>query len=239
MAATRLPRLPRITARIALLTVATAVALTGCGDSDSSLTAIPTNSSTGTTVPTAGSTGTTSPAAPATTKQSPKQSPTKSPTKSTGKLVSSDVSQLKSLGIIMNDGVLIDVADDGLDRYLEVGEGSVDFTGTSKKDTTMMAFQPAKVPKRTDDTKNKVVIAPPFWNEDLGAGSCVNDESPGHLGLDTCEDGALDQIWEVVPAGDSGQFELHGAHTEIRVEKGLITVGDQGYVGLQTIKYGD
>jgi hypothetical protein len=228
-------RLPRITPRIVLLTIATAVALTGCGDSDSSLTAIPTNSSTGTT---AGSSGTTPPAAPATTRTNPIKNPTKSPAK-TSKLVSSDVSQLKSLGIIMNDGVLIDVADDGLDRYLEVGEGSVDFTGTSKKDTTMMAFQPAKVPKRTDDTKNKVVIAPPFWNEDLGAGSCVNDESPGHLGLDTCEDGALDQIWEVVPAGDSGQFELHGAHTEIRVEKGLITVGDKGYVGLQTIKYGD
>jgi hypothetical protein len=41
----------------------------------------------------------------------------------------------------------------------------------------------------------------------------------------------------VVPAGDSGQFELHGAHTKIRVNKGEITTGKKGYVGLQTLNF--
>ncbi|TCB97190.1 hypothetical protein E0H26_13015 [Micromonospora zingiberis] len=154
-------------------------------------------------------------------------------------LYSSDVSVLKRLGVEFNVGVLIDVADDGLDRYMEVGpNGVVDFTGTSRTDNTMMALKPARVPSRTDETKNRVVIAPPFYNEDLGPGQCVTDTAPGVLKLQTCEPGSAAQTWQVYPAGDSGQFELHGPKTVIRVNEGKITSGE-GYVGLQTITFAD
>ena len=241
------PRPPRAAARIALLTFVTAVALTACSDADGTLTEVTaTGTTTGTTAP-ATTVSSPSPSAPVTSSPPAAVKKTKNPpdqgkgTNPGGKAptstVTSDVSQLKSLGITLDEGVLIDVADDGLDRYLEIGENGVDFTGTSKKDTTMMALKPARVAKRTEDTKNRVVIAPPFWNEDVGTGSCVVDKSRGVLDLATCKAGALDQIWEVVPAGDSGQFELHGAHTDIRVEAGKITTDGQGYVGLQTIKF--
>jgi hypothetical protein len=154
------------------------------------------------------------------------------------KSVVSDVSELKSLGITLNEGVLIDVADDGLDRYLAVSEGGVvDFTGTrtSREDNKMMELKPARVAKKS--LRNRVVIAPPFYNEDLGAGSCVADTAPGKLRLATCKAKTANQTWKVVPAGDSGQFELHGAHTKIRVDKGKITTGARGYVGLQTIAF--
>jgi hypothetical protein len=158
----------------------------------------------------------------------------------TVKRVTSDVSQLKKLGIQINGSVLIDVADDGLDRYLSVGDGgTVDFTGTPTSDETnrMMSLKPAKVLKKAHPAKNRVVIAPPFYNEDLGKGSCVADIKKGVLQLATCKVGAANQIWHVIPAGDSGQFELHGAHTKIRVNKGTITTGKKGYVGLQTLDF--
>jgi hypothetical protein len=154
------------------------------------------------------------------------------------KLVASDVSQLKQLGITLNAGVLIDVADDGLDRYLAIGEnGVVDFTGTTRTDNTMMALKPAQVTNKNLD--NRVVIAPPFYNEDLGAGSCIADTAPGTLRLATCQAGAANQTWNVVPVGDSGQFELHGAHTAIRVDNGKIITDGQGFVGLQTIAFAE
>jgi hypothetical protein len=156
------------------------------------------------------------------------------------KLVTSNVSQLRKLGIQINESVLIDVADDGLNRYLNVGKkGYVNFTGTKKSDDVnkMMSLKPAKVTKKAKPAKNRVVIAPPFYNEDLGAGSCVADIKKGVLRLATCKAGKANQTWRVVPAGDSGQFELHGAHTKIRVNKGKITKGSEGYVGLQTIDF--
>lgn len=144
----------------------------------------------------------------------------------------SDLSQLKSLGITLNDGVLIDVADDGLNRYLAVGKnGVVDFTGTSATDATMMSLKAAPVSQ-----KNRVVIKPPFYNEDLGAGSCVADTSGTALKLETCVAGQASQIWTIVPAGDSGQFELHGKFGVINVDNGKI-VASGGYVGLQTKKF--
>jgi hypothetical protein len=159
-------------------------------------------------------------------------------TPATAKTVTSNVSQLRSLGIDLNVGVLIDVADDGLDRYLEIGAGGVvDFTGSSKTDNTMMALKPAQVAKNTESTKNRVVIAPPFYNEDVGPGQCVTDTAPGTLRLATCDVAAANQIWQVIPGGDSGLFELHGVHTDIRVDNGRITTGSQGYVGLQTITF--
>ncbi|KUL22746.1 hypothetical protein [Actinoplanes awajinensis] len=149
------------------------------------------------------------------------------------KAVVSDVSQLKKLGITLNAGVLIDVADDGVDRYLAIGKnGVVDFTGTTRTDNTMMALKPAPVAQ-----KNRVVIKPPFYNEDLGAGSCVADTAGAALKLETCKTGAAAQIWTVVPAGDSGQFELQGKFGILRVENGKLTTGGTGRTGLQTIKY--
>jgi hypothetical protein len=156
------------------------------------------------------------------------------------KWVTSDVSQLQELGIQINESVLIDVADDGLNRYLSVGEGGVvDFTGTPSSDDAnkMMFLKPAKVAKKAKPAKNRVVIAPPFYNEDLGPGSCVADTKTHILRLATCKKGAKKQTWHVIPAGDSGQFELHGAYTKIRVDNGRITTGDRGYVGLQTIDF--
>jgi hypothetical protein len=156
------------------------------------------------------------------------------------KWVTSDVSQLEDLGIQINESVLIDVADDGLNRYLSVGQGGVvDFTGTPTSDDAnkMMFLKPAKVVKKAKPAKNRVVIAPPFYNEDLGPGSCVADTKKHILRLATCKKGAKTQTWHVIPAGDSGQFELHGAYTKIRVNNGRITTGDKGYVGLQTIDF--
>jgi hypothetical protein len=100
-----------------------------------------------------------------------------------------------------------------------------------------MELKPARVAKKS--LRNRVVIAPPFYNEDLGPGYCVADTAPGKLRLATCKAGTPDQTWNVIPAGDSGQFELHGVHTAIRVENGKITTDGQGFVGLQTTTFGE
>ncbi|GLY02407.1 hypothetical protein [Actinoplanes sp. NBRC 101535] len=149
------------------------------------------------------------------------------------KAVKSNLSRLKKLGITINAGVLIDVADDGKDRFLAVGKnGKVDFTGTGRTDTTMMSLQAAPVA-----AENRVVIKPPFWNEDLGAGYCVADTKGAPLKLETCETGKATQIFTVVPAGDSGQFELRGKYGILRVDDGKLTTSGKGRTGLQTIKY--
>lgn len=163
-------------------------------------------------------------AAPTTTTTATTAPPkaTRTPTKAA--TVTSDVSRLKRLGITLNAGVLIDVADDGKDRYLAIGQnGVVGFTGTNRTDATMMALKAAPVGQ-----KDRVVIKPPFYNEDLGAGSCVAQTAGGALKLETCVPGKAGQIWTVVPAGDSGQFELHGNHGVVSVD---------GRTGLQTIAY--
>ncbi|MBM2622085.1 hypothetical protein JIG36_41940 [Actinoplanes sp. LDG1-06] len=161
----------------------------------------------------------------AATKAKPKPKPKKTPT--------SDVRQLVRLGITINEGVLIDVADDGVNRWLQVGKGGVvDFTGTKRLDSTMMSLKPAPVKGR-----NKVLIKPPFWNEDLGAGYCVADTKGAALKLEVCRTGRTQQVFTVVPAGDSGQFELRGTYGIIRVDNGKITTSGQGRTGLQTIKY--
>ncbi len=153
-----------------------------------------------------------------------------------GETTTSDVTQLEELGVHVGDSVLIDAPDDGVDRYLEVAEdGSVDFTGVGRTDTTMMAFKPAELPPEEAETDNRVVIAPPFWNEGLGAGSCVADVAPGQLQLATCAPGAVEQIWHVLPVGESGQFELHGASTQVHVDNGEL-VTDGGHPGLSTVE---
>ncbi|GAA1651424.1 hypothetical protein [Actinoplanes couchii] len=145
----------------------------------------------------------------------------------------SNLSELKSLGIDVQKSVLIDVADDGQNRYLSVGKNSVvDFHGTKRTDNTMMFLQPAQT-----SAKNRVVIKPPFYNEDLGAGYCVADTKGAAMKLETCKAGKAQQIFELRPAGDSGQFELHGMYGVIRVDNGKITTNGKGRVGLQTILY--
>jgi hypothetical protein len=144
----------------------------------------------------------------------------------------SDLSQLKRLGIDVQKSVLIDVADDGVDRWLNIEKSGVDFTGTGRTDNTMMFLAPAPVA-----AKNKVLIKPPFYNEDLGAGYCVADTKGAPLKLETCDPKRQQQIFTMVPAGDSGQFELHGMYGVIRVDNGKITTSGTGRTGLQTILY--
>ncbi|HWS35725.1 MAG TPA: hypothetical protein VN408_23665 [Actinoplanes sp.] len=145
----------------------------------------------------------------------------------------SNLSQLRSLGIDVQKSVLIDVADDGQNRYLSVGrKGVVNFHGTERTDDTMMFLAPAR-----SSAKNRVVIKPPFYNEDLGAGYCVADTKGAAMKLETCKAGRARQIFEIRPAGDSGQFELHGMYGVIRVDNGKITTNGKGRVGLQTIRY--
>lgn len=170
------------------------------------------------------------PEAPTTSAAVPKSGP--SGAKGGAKTPVSDLSQLRQLGIDLDKGVLIDVADDGEDRYLQISANGVDFTGTTKTDSTMMALKAAPVRER-----NRVLIKPPFWNEEVGAGYCVADTAGAPLKLEVCEDGRAAQVWTIVPAGDSGQFELHGIYGVVRVADGKITTGETGRIGLQTIPF--
>ncbi|MCO8273691.1 hypothetical protein M1L60_24145 [Actinoplanes sp. TRM 88003] len=172
-------------------------------------------------------------AAPEPTTEAPE--PAKPTTRAPSKPQESDLSQLERIGVDIGGGMVLDVADDGVDRFLQIGaNGVVDFTGASHTDSTMMSFQPAPVSAR-----NRVVIKPPFWNEDTGAGSCVADTSGAALKLETCRAGRDTQIWQVVPAGDSGQFELRGAFGILSVKDGRLTTGDGGRTGLQTLDFRD
>jgi hypothetical protein len=210
--------------------IAGAVALVGAAALSACANSAPTPGSASSGAPAAApatTAATTTPAAPEATPATTKGTagaPPKATTKPPTKAPTSDLTQLKRLGITVDKGVLIDVADDGLDRYLAIGKnGVVDFTGTTRTDATMMSLKAAPVSQ-----KNRVVIKPPFYNEDLGAGSCVASASGATLKLETCVTGKTSQIWTIVPAGDSGQFELHGSNGVVRVN---------GRVGLQTIAY--
>ncbi len=154
------------------------------------------------------------------------------------KLVKSNVHQLREIGVTIGDSVLIDVADDGLNRYLAVGrKGRVNFTGTKRGENTQMSLEAAWVTKKAKPAKNRVVIKPDWYNEDLGPGQCVTDVRKGVLKLQNCKKGKINQAFKLTPAGDSGQFEMKGAHTQIRVNKGKITIRSNGYTGLQTINF--
>lgn len=140
----------------------------------------------------------------------------------------SDVSQLRQLGIDLETGVLIDVADDGMDRWMQVGaDDVVDFTGTAKDESTEMVLRPAPVTAR-----NMVTIIVP-----ARPGSCVADTPEEPLALQPCRDGDPAQTWRVVPAGDSGQFELEGRYGILRVDGKLVATDQSGWTGLQTIPF--
>ncbi len=200
---------------------------------------LPTIPPTTTTPPTS-----TTPTAPTTPTTPPSSAPSRTSATPSGPAdarpaLTSDVSQLRELGIDIGPGVLIDVADDGEDRWMQIGDGGVvDFTGATRTDTTMMSLQPAPVTARTDATRNRVTIKPPFWNEGAeGDGHCVADTPGAALALETCRAGDAAQVWTVLPAGDSGQFELEGRYGVVRVDDGRITTDPTGRVGLQTIPF--
>ncbi|MFC3499604.1 hypothetical protein ACFOOK_01130 [Micromonospora krabiensis] len=141
--------------------------------------------------------------------------------------VTSDVSQLRQLGVDLQTGVLIDAADDGVDRWMQFrDDATVDFTGTAKDSSTEMVLHPAPT-----TAVNSVQIVPKaFGNQ------CVAATQAPPLKLVPCEVNDASQVWRVVPAGDSGQFELEGAYGILRVDGGLITTSS-GYSGLQTIRF--
>ncbi|MGW0504444.1 hypothetical protein [Micromonospora sp. NPDC003241] len=215
--------------------LATATLLTACTNGQGT-SAAPSGTPAPTTATSAGSPSV--PAAPA----EPETAPTSvTPTGRTAAVpatpttrarVTSDLSGLRITGIKAGKSVLIDVAGDDADRFLQVGQGAVDFTGTDRTDSTMMALYPAAV-----SAANRVVIKPPFWNEEVGGGYCVADTAGAALKLENCQDGKTSQIWRVALAGDSGLFELHGAHGVIGVKNGRITASGDGDTGLQVLPY--
>jgi hypothetical protein len=206
-----------------------AAAAGGCGSDDPPPAAATTSaSSTVTTSTTSPASAPAEPVATATTEApaGPPASTRPAPTRSQ----KSDLSQLKALGIDVETAVILDVADDGVDRFMQIGRNRVvDFTGTARSDSTMMSLKAAPV-----SAKNRVVIKPPFWNEDTGAGSCVTDTAGAALRLETCQPGKAAQIFQLVPAGDSGQFEMKGAFGILSVDNGRLTTGG-GRTGLQTL----
>ena len=104
----------------------------------------------------------------------------------------------------------------------------------------MMSLKAATVAANTEATRNRVIIQPPFWNEDAeGPGYCVADTPGAPLNLEPCDAGRTAQVWTVVPAGDSGQFELNGRYGIVRVNDGTITTGQTGRTGLQTIPFAE
>ncbi|MFI5932209.1 hypothetical protein [Actinoplanes sp. NPDC051494] len=145
-----------------------------------------------------------------------------------GSARTSDVSQLRELGIDLETAVLLDIADDGVDRWMQAGAGDVvDFTGTARDATTEMELRPAPVSAR-----NRVTIALP-----ARPGMCVAATTGVTLTLTTCRDGDATQTWRVVPAGDSGQFELEGSNGILRVEDGRLVAPDRsGRTGIQTLR---
>src|SRR5689334_18358512 len=80
--------------------------------------------------------------------------------------VKSDLTGLRRIGVDLDRGVLIDVADDGVDRWMQVGAGDVvDFTGSAKDASTEMELTAAPV-----RGTNQVVIVPV-----ARPGECVAD----------------------------------------------------------------
>ncbi|MFE0591685.1 hypothetical protein [Micromonospora echinospora] len=164
--------------------------------------------------------------APAPTPAAPSASPSPSPSRTS--TVKSNVTQLQQFGIDLEADVLIDVADDGVDHWMQIGANdTADFTGTAKDDSTRMLLLPAPVTAR-----NRVVIAP-----SARPGFCVAATPQPPLALRTCQDGDEAQTWQVLPAGDSGQFNLAGPYGVMTVDEALVPPGQSGRTGLQTIRF--
>ena len=166
---------------------------------------------------------------------SPSSSPTATKPKTDPNLVDADLSQLKNYAIDFRVPVVITTSSDaGAQYHLDAQpDGSVDFSGTAPTDTTRMTLRPAKVRKRTEKTRNHVMIVATPVAKAAGPKSCVTDERKGVLKMEPCEPGAANQSWRLTPAGDSGLFELSGAHTAVRVNEGRI-VEEGGWSALET-----
>ncbi|AGZ39404.1 hypothetical protein [Actinoplanes friuliensis] len=202
------------TARLTMA-AATITALTACGTATSSA---PTFSS------------------PPSLPPSPSSSPSTAPTTSDPDLVDADLSQLKNYSIDLAVPVVITTsADAGTEYHLDAHpDGRIDFTGTAVTETTRMTVKPAKVRKRTEKTRNTVMIVATPKVAGSAPESCVTDKSEGVLRMDPCRPGDATQSWRLVPAGDSGLFELNGKNTAVRVDEGKL-VKEGGYSALQTI----
>ncbi|MDR7278892.1 hypothetical protein [Catenuloplanes atrovinosus] len=148
--------------------------------------------------------------------------------------VLSDVSQLEDAGIVIGEPVVIDVADDDRNSFLEIRlRGALEFTGTERNENTMMTLRPAET-----EEANSVVIGPPLWSENPGEDYCAADSPFRLVKLEVCVPGRAEHSWRVVPAGDTGLFELHGRWKVITVDdQGLITTGAEGRTGLRTVPF--
>jgi hypothetical protein len=158
----------------------------------------------------------------------PPASPPPSRVPSGTSTVTSNVTQLRQFGIDLQTDVLIDVADDGVDRWMQIGaDDAVDFTGTAKDDSTRMVLLPAPV-----TTPNRVMISAA-----ARPGFCVTATPQPPLALQPCRDGDQAQTWHLLPAGDSGQFNLQGPYGVMTVDEALVPSGQSGRTGLQTIRF--
>jgi hypothetical protein len=168
---------------------------------------------------------------------SPSASPAKSPPakKKGPKLVSADLSELKSFDLDLGVPVTITTGlDGGPARFLgSHPDGSVDFAGTAATESTRMTLRPAKVRKRTEENKNHVLIVASPAVAASEPESCVTDVREGVLRMEPCEPGRAAQAWRLQPAGDSGLFELFGARTALRVDEGKI-VKEGGWSAFET-----
>ncbi|BEL03945.1 hypothetical protein Q0Z83_021360 [Actinoplanes sichuanensis] len=160
---------------------------------------------------------------------SPSGPPRSSVAPSRSSTVKSDLSRLRELGVDLETGVLIDVPDDAGDLWLAVGPNDVvDFTGTTRDESTEMSLLPA--PVKADDRVIIVPVARPGW--------CVTDTTGVPLALQPCRDGDPAQTWKVIPAGDSGQINLQGPDGDMRVgDNGLVPATASGRTGLQTLPF--
>jgi hypothetical protein len=162
-------------------------------------------------------------------------SPSAAPAATGPKLVDADLSELKSYAIDLGVPVVITTTlDAGPKHYLDAQpDGSVDLSGTAVTESSRMKLLPAKVRKRTEKTKNHVVIVAAPVAASSEPDSCVTDVRKAVLAMRPCRPGDAEQSWRLVPAGDSGLFELEGAHTTVRFEDGKL-VKKGGWSALET-----
>jgi hypothetical protein len=173
--------------------------------------------------------------APASASATPSAEPSVKPTTKGPKLVDANVSQLKNYDLDLGVPVVITTGlDSGPARYLgSQPDGSVDFAGTAVTESTRMTLRPAKVRKRTEENQNHVLIVASPAVAASGPESCVTDVREGVLEMRPCEPGLAAQAWRLQPAGDSGLFELTGAHTALQVNDGKI-VDEGGSTAFET-----
>ncbi|MFI5930665.1 hypothetical protein [Actinoplanes sp. NPDC051494] len=165
----------------------------------------------------------------ATSSPAPPRTPTAAPATSGPKLVAADVSTLKNYEIGIGVPVEISSSLDAGKGYLLTShpDGTVDFAGTKGSESARMIMKAAKVRKRTEDTRNTVVVMAAPAAGGSGADQCVTDTRKGVLRMRDCVPGDKEQAWVLAPEGDFGNFVLRGAHTETWVDEGKIA--DEGW----------